>query len=192
VYSKTWLRWREKARKGSIPRRRRQQPYAFSVVKRGSIYVPIDKPSKPDEEVHRVVIPHDERQLSILLSRNRRSMGRNLWVHVSKNMGATQRIVRWIWAVCPQAKISVCLYCWKHRICARYQDILRVILLLPGGLKLWTNQVYDYVKYWLNSEKDSLGTICRKLNMFGIWISVNGLLHWRFKHIKPPPPVFVW
>ncbi|MBU1082687.1 MAG: hypothetical protein KKB59_19535 [Spirochaetes bacterium] len=80
---------------------------------------------------------------------------------------------------------------WLKRLRASLVDLFEILVMPVGGVKLWTRTAYRMVHVWL-SDGCSLGLICERLYSLGIKISVQGLLKWRWREIKGPPPVFVW
>jgi len=94
-------------------------------------------------------------------------------------------------AVPNMGKVACSEYVWLHRLRASLVDLFEILVMPVGGVKLWTMTAYRMVNMWL-SDGCSLGLVCERLFSLGIKISVQGLLRWRWREIKGPPPVFVW
>jgi len=92
----------------------------------------------------------------------------------------------------PNVRMLACSgYVLRERVCRVWKEFFQPLLLPVGGSKKWTESVFAFVRERLYVG-DNMGSICRQLNMFDIKISVKGLLKWRWREIKGPPPVFVW
>jgi len=92
----------------------------------------------------------------------------------------------------PNVGILACSeYTWLKRLRSSLVDLFEILVLPVGGVKLWTNTAYRLVDELLK-DGHSLGLVCERLYSLGIKISVKGLLKWRWREIKGPPPVFVW
>ena len=176
-------------RRGGYPRCEATRVLA---VWRDGVFVPAPERLKRFEKVYRFVIPHNYEQLMRIIKFSTISLGKGLYLHIPKNMGLIKSLMSLIKLYIPMAVITTSLYNWEKRMCKKYQGIVLKFVMLPGTLRTWTENVLATIKVWLTDNKDSLGEICKKLNVFGIKISVKGLMKWRWKEIKGPPPVFVW
>ena len=81
-------------------------------------------------------------------------------------------------------------YALRERVSRVWRGFFQPLLLPVGGARKWTETVFAFVRerlYW----GDSLGSVCKQLNVYGIKISVRGLLRWRWREIKGPPPVLL-
>jgi len=87
--------------------------------------------------------------------------------------------------------MATTLYVWKHRLSRAYKHAFNVLQRPSGRPRTWTYTVYAYAHALLR-RGEKLGYICKQLNIFGIKISVRGLLKWRLRDIKGPPPVSMW
>ena len=170
----------------------RCQPTGVRAVLRGVVYVPAPERPVKAERIYHFTVPHSFKMLMKVIEVNFRNMGANLFLHISKNLGPTDLIIGLVKTFLPKAVITTSLHSWKKRLPKKYQETVSVLMLLPGALRIWTQDKIAVVNVWLKNDKNSLGEICRKLNAFGIKISVRGLVKWRLREIKGPPPVFVW
>lgn len=87
----------------------------------------------------------------------------------------------------PNVGIIACSeYTWFERMRIGLAGLLKILVIPRGGLKQWTEYVCCYAQELLQIG-ENLGEVCRRLNIFNIKISVNGLLRWHWKEIRPPP-----
>lgn len=92
----------------------------------------------------------------------------------------------------PNVGILACSeYTYWERLRGSLADLFHVLVMPVGGVKRWIDTAYRLVHESL-SDGCSLGLVCERLYSLGIKISVRGLLKWRWREIKGPPPVFVW
>lgn len=147
---------------------------------------------KKGRDVVKVVCPHTLKQVDEMRYGFGGTRSSKLFIHIPNSMGATKRVVRYVMVIYPFATITVSLHSYAERICRRYSSVLWVCRLPVGQPRKWTAEIVEAVRYWVHDCRKKLGTVCRKLNAYGIWISVEGLLHHHWYEIKPPPKVLVW
>lgn len=170
----------------------RSQPTEVRAVLRGVVYVPAPERLVKPERVSRFIVPHSFEMLMKVIEVNFRNRGKGMKLHLPKNLDPKNLAVGLVKTFLPLAVITTSLYSWKKRLSKKYQETVSVLMLPPGALRIWTQDKIAVVSVWLKNDKNSLGEICRKLNAFGIKMSVRGLVKWRLREIKGPPPVFVW
>jgi len=166
------------------------QPSIVKAVSAGpQTWVPIECP-RPDQRVRNFVSISHEEDVDAFKRLSRQNP------HVKYNVFFTstckpiiRRILDVMASVPNLGVIATTLYTWKHRLSHAYKSILNVLERPAGRPRTWTYTVCAYAHALLR-RGERLGTICERLNVFGIKISVRGLLKWRWREIKGPPPVF--
>jgi len=87
----------------------------------------------------------------------------------------------------PNVGIIACSeWTWWNRLRVGLSGLLKILVRPKGGVKKWVNDVRYYARELLQIG-ENLGEVCKKLNAFNIKISVEGLLRWHWKEIRPPP-----
>jgi len=85
----------------------------------------------------------------------------------------------------PNLGILACSgYTFLKRLRISLSSIFQVLTMPIGSLMKWRPFVLRVVAERLRVG-DSLGTICRMLNLFGIKISVKGFLKFRWRQVRP-------
>ncbi len=161
----------------------------------GDAYIPIHDNlvmlyRKRGERVYRIAEINCLRDLRILVQENSLRKGFNLIVKFVKNFGASREKIDYVFQGLPYLLDLVVPPSLYRRVSRSRRHLVSVVHSLRGRARKWTGEVIRAVRYLIFTEKKKLGEVCRILNGYGIKISVLGLLKYRWRQIKPPPPLF--
>jgi len=186
IFDTVWCK--EVSDKTGVEERKRT---SIKAVRRGDYWYQVDG-GEGGGEVRTFFLLNSEESVEALGDLAATSPGTLYNAHFTDSYRATKRHVDYLLFMVPNLGIITCSeYTWLKRLRLSLTPLIKILCIPPGRIRTWTRDVHNRVCEMLK-DHFSLGAVCTELNKFGIRISVQGLLRWRWREIKGPPPVFVW
>ena len=153
----------------------------------GSYWVPANKDRRVGKERRTFFLINSARAVREAEAITRASPRRVFNFMFTNQFRPTKRNIMELFHRIPNlGKLACSGYTWRARLSRVWRPAIERLLLPVGATRRWTRNVCAVVKRWL-SRGDSLGSVCKQLNVFGIKISVRGLMRHHWHQVKPPP-----